>query len=75
MFFTCHNSAVKDDPNFREYDFHQWDVVPLHSTITSDEQQRVFDKPRPFHRKIILSTNIAESSVSYIFKGLLLPTV
>ncbi|EFN82362.1 probable ATP-dependent RNA helicase spindle-E [Harpegnathos saltator] len=40
------------------------DLVVLHSMISSDEQQRVFYKPPARHRRIILSTNIAESSVT-----------
>ncbi|XP_060781117.1 ATP-dependent RNA helicase TDRD9 isoform X2 [Neoarius graeffei] len=39
-------------------------VYPLHSTVTLEEQNGVFLVPAPGYRKIILSTNIAESSVT-----------
>lgn len=41
-----------------------WEVYPLHSTITIEEQERVFKPATNGIRKIILSTNIAESSVT-----------
>ncbi|ELW47198.1 Putative ATP-dependent RNA helicase TDRD9 [Tupaia chinensis] len=39
-------------------------VYPLHSSVTLEEQNNVFLSPVPGYRKIILSTNIAESSVT-----------
>ncbi|XP_070385841.1 ATP-dependent RNA helicase TDRD9-like isoform X1 [Dermacentor albipictus] len=42
----------------------RWTVLPLHSTVTQQEQQSVFLSPAKGHRKIILSTNIAESSIT-----------
>ncbi|CAM9202969.1 unnamed protein product, partial [Lampetra planeri] len=39
-------------------------VYPLHSTVTLEEQHGVFLSPVPGYRKVILSTNIAESSVT-----------
>ncbi|XP_061700234.1 ATP-dependent RNA helicase TDRD9 isoform X2 [Syngnathoides biaculeatus] len=39
-------------------------VYALHSTLTMDEQYGVFHSPVPGYRKVILSTNIAESSVT-----------
>ncbi|NXA46282.1 TDRD9 helicase, partial [Nothocercus julius] len=39
-------------------------VYPLHSTVTLEEQNNVFLSPVPGYRKIILSTNIAESSLT-----------
>ncbi|XP_055087287.1 ATP-dependent RNA helicase TDRD9 [Periophthalmus magnuspinnatus] len=39
-------------------------VYPLHSTVTLEEQNGVFLPPVPGYRKVILSTNIAESSVT-----------
>jgi HrpA-like RNA helicase len=39
-------------------------VLPLHSSLSSSEQQRVFLSPPPSNRKIILSTNVAETSVT-----------
>ncbi|KAM3871276.1 ATP-dependent RNA helicase TDRD9-like [Diretmus argenteus] len=39
-------------------------VYPLHSTVTLDEQNGVFLIPVSGYRKIILSTNIAESSLT-----------
>ncbi|XP_044735251.1 probable ATP-dependent RNA helicase spindle-E [Chrysoperla carnea] len=42
----------------------QYEIIPLHSTITTEEQRKVFIPPREGIRKVILSTNIAESSIT-----------
>ncbi|NXC43189.1 TDRD9 helicase, partial [Penelope pileata] len=42
----------------------RWQVYPLHSRVTLEEQNNVFLTPVPGYRKVILSTNIAESSVT-----------
>ncbi|XP_031626532.1 putative ATP-dependent RNA helicase DHX57 [Contarinia nasturtii] len=39
-------------------------IVPLHSTLTNEEQALVFRKAPHGKRKIVLSTNIAETSVT-----------
>ncbi|RZC37856.1 ATP-dependent RNA helicase DHX57, partial [Asbolus verrucosus] len=38
-------------------------ILPLHSSLTNEEQAMIFKKPKGM-RKIILSTNIAETSVT-----------
>ncbi|NXV76589.1 TDRD9 helicase, partial [Atlantisia rogersi] len=42
----------------------RWQVYPLHSCVTLEEQNNVFLPTVPGYRKVILSTNIAESSVT-----------
>ncbi|NWU14216.1 TDRD9 helicase, partial [Cephalopterus ornatus] len=44
--------------------FKRWQVYPLHSCVTLEEQNEVFLATVPGYRKIILATNIAESSVT-----------
>lgn len=39
-------------------------VLTLHSSMSGEEQRRVFQKPPEGHRKIILATNIAETSIT-----------
>lgn len=39
-------------------------VIPLHSMMPTVNQREVFDKPPPGVRKIILATNIAETSIT-----------
>lgn len=39
-------------------------VYPLHSTLSNEEQQAVFSRPPEGVTKIIISTNIAETSVT-----------
>lgn len=39
-------------------------IMKLHSTLPADDQTAVFRKPGPNQRKVILSTNIAESSIT-----------
>lgn len=50
--------------------YHRLQGVPglhplmLHSNLSPEDQQRVFDDPPRGHRKVVLSTNIAETSVT-----------
>lgn len=41
-----------------------WYIYPLHSTISSEDQQAAFLIPPPGVRKIVLATNIAETGVT-----------
>ena len=42
--------------------FHQHDVLPLYARLSNEQQQRIFKKSA--RRKIILSTNVAETSLT-----------
>ncbi|XP_078313868.1 putative ATP-dependent RNA helicase DHX34 isoform X2 [Crassostrea virginica] len=42
----------------------RWIILPLHGTLSVDEQDKVFDFPPEGVRKCIVSTNIAETSVT-----------
>jgi HrpA-like RNA helicase len=39
----------------------KFDIVPMHSTLSSSDQRRAFQPARKGYRKIIISTNIAET--------------
>lgn len=41
-----------------------WYIYPLHSTISTEEQERAFLVPPPGIRKIVLATNIAETGIT-----------
>lgn len=41
----------------------QW-VLPLHSSVSPAEQRRAFQRPPPGVRKMVLATNIAETSLT-----------
>ena len=41
----------------------QW-VIPLHSSVAPDEQRRAFQTPPPGVRKVVVGTNIAETSIT-----------
>ncbi|CAB9507370.1 DExH-box ATP-dependent RNA helicase DExH7, chloroplastic [Seminavis robusta] len=42
----------------------RFDIIPMHSTLSPQDQRRAFLKPRKGCRKLILATNIAETSVT-----------
>ena len=41
-----------------------WIIFPLHSTVATEEQERVFLTPPHGMRKIVLATNIAETGIT-----------
>jgi len=41
-----------------------FDIIPMHSTLSPKDQKRAFMKPKAGCQKIILATNIAETSIT-----------
>ena len=41
-----------------------WWVMPLHSSVSPEDQKGAFTVPPPGVRKIVLATNIAETSLT-----------
>ncbi|MEW5311175.1 MAG: hypothetical protein WDW38_002911 [Sanguina aurantia] len=39
-------------------------VLPLHSSLPTEQQQMIFELPPPGMRKVVLATNIAETSIT-----------
>lgn len=39
-------------------------VMPLYSQLNPDKQYKVFSNPKPGHRLIVVSTNVAETSIT-----------
>jgi ATP-dependent RNA helicase DHX29 len=54
------NDMLVSHPAFNKF----WLIYPLHSTISSEDQQAAFLIPPPGVRKIVLATNIAETGVT-----------
>ncbi len=56
------NILLESTPPFQ--DKSKYTIFPLHSGVPSREQRLVFQRPRKGVRKIILATNIAETSIT-----------
>ena len=47
-----------------DYQMKRWIVLPLHGALSVEDQEKAFDYPPEGIRKCIVSTNIAETSVT-----------
>ena len=58
------NQMFETLQNFFTNEFESLDVIMLHSSIPEKEHIKVLKAPKKGQRRIILSTNIAESSIT-----------
>ncbi|KAG6888975.1 hypothetical protein C0995_004614 [Termitomyces sp. Mi166 len=56
------NDMLAEHPSFG--DSHFFKLFPLHSTLSSEDQNAVFDVPPEGMRKIVIATNIAETGIT-----------
>lgn len=66
IFLSGMNEITTVEEVVREYaqQNQRWIVLPLHSTLSVAEQDKVFDYPPEGVRKCIIATNIAETSIT-----------
>ena len=66
MFLSGMNeiSSLMEEAKHYAMQTQRWIVLPLHSALSIEEQDRVFDVAPDGVRKCIISTNIAETSVT-----------
>jgi HrpA-like RNA helicase len=66
MFLSGLNEITSVEEVVKEYaqQNQRWIVLPLHSTLSIAEQDKVFDYPPEGVRKCIIATNIAETSIT-----------
>ncbi|XP_021956127.1 ATP-dependent RNA helicase TDRD9 [Folsomia candida] len=64
MYKQLHELSAVKAGNCNKPDVTKWIIYPLYSSITAEEQCRVFKTAPSRFRKIILTTNIAESSIT-----------
>ena len=50
-------------PAFSRGEQREW-ILPIHSTVPPEDQRKVFNRPPPRVRKIVLATNIAETAIT-----------
>lgn len=48
----------------QNFDLKRFKILPLHSQVTPEQQQEIFEPAPPGIRKIVLTTNIAEASIT-----------
>lgn len=58
------DSAKFNPDDFDECIKFNYDIIPLHSDLAMDDQMNIFTPAKNTFRKIILATNIAESSIT-----------
>eukprot|EP00092_Neocalanus_flemingeri_P009551 GFUD01010280.1.p1 GENE.GFUD01010280.1~~GFUD01010280.1.p1 ORF type:complete len:1519 (+),score=509.70 GFUD01010280.1:91-4647(+) len=61
---TVRDYLMEEDEGMPRRKGLEWWCIPLHSSIPWEEHRKIFDPAPPNFRKIILSTNIAESSLT-----------
>mmetsp|Transcript_12537 Transcript_12537/g.22733 ORF Transcript_12537/g.22733 Transcript_12537/m.22733 type:complete len:1346 (-) Transcript_12537:420-4457(-) len=59
---TLYNQLIGDQALFG--DASKFIIIPLHSSLSTSNQRMVFERPPEGCRKIVLSTNIAETSIT-----------
>ncbi|KAI7886742.1 P-loop containing nucleoside triphosphate hydrolase protein [Lichtheimia hyalospora FSU 10163] len=66
IFMSGINEISQLADTLKEYAEHskQWIILMLHSTLAVDQQEKVFDMPPEGVRKCIISSNIAETSLT-----------
>jgi HrpA-like RNA helicase len=67
---TLHQ-ALKQSPCFEHGA--EW-LLQLHGGLSPEEQLRVFKRPPPGHRKVVLATNVAETSITIDDVGFIVDT-
>ena len=62
--FRCRDSLDPSGEENVSYIGDDVELVALHSRLDMKAQAKVFQRPRQGYRKIVLSTNLAETSVT-----------